>query len=168
MKQLTLIRHAKSSWSQVGLDDAARPLNGRGKRDARKMGKRLAAIGFMPDKIIASPAKRARTTANRLCKEIGYPKSHIELEEDIYHATLADLLQIVRELDDVLEHVALVGHNPGFSDLSGLLSQEYIGDLPTCSIVRLQLDISSWQAADSKCGSLLEFDFPKRKRDDET
>ena len=75
MKQLTLIRHAKSSWKQTGMEDSARPLNRRGKSDAIDMGQRLAAIEFMPDVLISSPAKRARSTARRMGKEIGYEKS---------------------------------------------------------------------------------------------
>ena len=165
MKLLTLIRHAKSSWKEPGMEDFARPLNGRGKRDAATMGQRLAANGILPDVIVSSPAKRARSTATRLGKEIGFPKSAIVLEEGIYHATSEQLLRIVRKLDDACEHVALVGHNPGFSELSGLLSQDYIGDLPTCSVVRLQLDVSSWQEVQRRCGRLLDFDYPKRATD---
>ena len=165
MKLLTIIRHAKSSWKQPGVEDFARPLNGRGKRDAAAMGQRLAAAGFQPDLIVSSPAKRARSTATRLSKEIGYPKAAIVFEEGIYHATSDRLLQIVRKLDDSLEHVALVGHNPGFSALSGLLSRDYTGDMPTCSVVRLHLAVNSWQEVSRKCGRLLDFDYPKRPPD---
>ena len=165
MKLLTVIRHAKSSWKQPGVEDFARPLNGRGKRDAAAMGQRLAAEGFQPDVIVSSPAKRARSTATRLAKKVGYPKSEIVFEEGIYHASSDRLLQIVRQLDDALDHVALVGHNPGFSELSGLLSQDYVGDMPTCSVVRLQLSVTYWQEVGRKCGRLLDFDYPKRPTD---
>ena len=167
MKQLTLIRHAKSSWKEFGMEDAARPLNRRGKRDAVKMGQRLAAIGFRPDVMIASSAKRARSTATRLGKEIGYPKTKIVIEDGVYHATSERLLHLVRALDDALGHVALVGHNPGFTELSSLLSRDFIGDLPTCSVVRLELAVSSWAAVSRKCGTLLDFDYPKRQADGE-
>ena len=165
MKLLTLARHAKSSWKQLDLEDFARPLNRRGKRDAVFMGQRLAAIGFLPDAILSSPAKRARSTARRLAKEIGYPKSEVAFEESIYHAPLERLLGLVKELDDTLAHVALVGHNPGFTELSGFLSQDDIGDVPPCGVVRLQLAVSSWLEVDGNCGRLLDFDFPKRHTD---
>lgn len=168
MKLLTLIRHAKSSWKEPGMEDFVRPLNGRGKRDAATMGQRLAAVGFAPGAIISSPAKRARSTATRLGKEIGYPKSEIVFEEGIYHAASDQLLLIVRQLDDSLDHAALVGHSPGFSELSDLLSRDHIGDLPTCSVVRLQLDVSSWQEVGRKCAKLLDFDYPKRPNDTDT
>ncbi len=162
MKLLTIIRHAKSSWKQMELDDFARPLNKRGKRDAADMGKRLAAIGFTPDVLISSPAKRAQSTAKRMAREFGYAKARIELDRHIYHATREQLLQVVESLGDSIQHAALVGHNPGFTELSSFLSKESIGDLPTCAVVRLQLEISSWQEAGRKCGVLIDFDYPKR------
>jgi phosphohistidine phosphatase len=162
MKLLTLIRHAKSSWNHPGMEDFARPLNRRGKRDAEAMGKRLAAMEFMPDLLLSSPAKRARGTAKRVAKEIEYPKSRIEFNDGIYHAVSDSLLRIVRDIDDAVEHAALVGHNPGFSEFSALLSQDFIGGLPTCAVVRLQLCVNSWQEVSRKCGTLIDFDYPKR------
>lgn len=167
MKLLTLIRHAKSSWKEPGMEDALRPLNRRGKRDAAAMGQRLASDGFMPDVLVTSPAKRARATARRIAKEIGYPKAHLGIEDGIYHATSEQLLRIVARLDDSLSHVALVGHNPGFTELSSYLCREFTGDIPTCGIVRLQLSVSSWQEVSRRCGALLEFDYPKRETDGE-
>jgi phosphohistidine phosphatase len=59
MKTLFLIRHAKSSWDDTALRDKDRPLDDRGKRDAPKMGKRLAKRDVKPDLILSSPAIRA-------------------------------------------------------------------------------------------------------------
>ena len=168
MKLLTLIRHAKSSWKEPGMEDFARPLNRRGKRDAVRMGQRLAASGFRPDVLISSPAKRARGTTRRLAKEIGYPKSQIVLEEGIYHAASERLLAIVRALDDTHAHAALVGHNPGFSELSSLLCREFNDEMPPGGVVRLQLAVSSWQEVSRQCGALLDFDYPKRELDRDT
>ena len=62
MKTLILVRHAKSSWDDSALPDKDRPLGDRGKRDAPKMGKRLAKRDVKPDLILSSPARRALTT----------------------------------------------------------------------------------------------------------
>jgi hypothetical protein len=59
MKTLFLIRHAKSSWDDTALPDKDRPLGDRGRRDAPKMGKRLAKRDVKPDLILSSPARRA-------------------------------------------------------------------------------------------------------------
>lgn len=167
MKLLTIIRHAKSSWKEPGIDDFARPLNRRGKRDAKAIGQRLAASGFLPDLLLTSPAKRARATARRIAKEIGYEEARIGIEEGIYHATSDQLLRIVGRLEDSLGHVALVGHNPGLSELSSILCREFSADMPTCGVVRLQLSVSTWREVSRRCGTLLEFDYPKREADED-
>ncbi|MDP2894669.1 MAG: histidine phosphatase family protein, partial [Sulfurimonas sp.] len=74
MKKLYIIRHAKSSRSDETLEDFERPLNKRGKENAPMMGERLKEKGIMPGIIISSPAKRAKTTAEVIAKEIGYKK----------------------------------------------------------------------------------------------
>ena len=81
MKTLYLVRHAKSSWKFPELRDFDRPLNGRGKRNAPDMGKRLKVMGILPDLLIASPANRALTTARKIAENIGYPVEDI-LEND--------------------------------------------------------------------------------------
>ena len=71
MKQITLVRHAKSSWHR-GLRDIDRPLNARGERDAPLMAMHLRKQGFSPDILISSPATRAATTAEEIARGIGY------------------------------------------------------------------------------------------------
>ena len=70
MKTLFLIRHAKSSWDDTALPDKDRPLDDRGRRDAPKMGKRLAKRDVKPDLILSSPARRALTTAEVIAKKL--------------------------------------------------------------------------------------------------
>ena len=72
MKTLFLIRHAKSSWDDTALPDKDRPLADRGRRDAPKMGKRLAKRDVKPDLILSSPARRALTTAEIVAKKLDY------------------------------------------------------------------------------------------------
>jgi phosphohistidine phosphatase len=72
MKTLFLIRHAKSSWDDTALPDKDRPLGDRGRRDAPKMGKRLAKRDVKPDLILSSPARRALTTAEIIAKKLDY------------------------------------------------------------------------------------------------
>ncbi len=60
MKTLILVRHAKSSWEEVNLPDFDRPLNKRGKDDAKKMAERLHKKINKLDAIVSSPAKRAK------------------------------------------------------------------------------------------------------------
>ena len=159
---LTLLRHAKSSWKDVTLGDFERPLNRRGERDAPEMGRRLAALGFAPDLIVASPAERALRTARTLAREIGYPVARIRFEESLYGATPETLLAEIRALDDALGHVAIVGHNPGLTELHNALAAPGIDNIPTCGVVRLELGVGSWKRVTRRCATLLDFDYPKR------
>ena len=77
-KVLYLVRHAKSSWSDASLSDMQRPLNKRGRRSAPEMGKRMVAQDHRPDLIISSPAKRARLTARKIAKELGFNPREFE------------------------------------------------------------------------------------------
>jgi len=163
MKYLTLIRHAKSSWKDFSLPDNARPLNRRGKKDAPRMGKRLKYAKISFDHIYASPAKRAYKTAKLIAREINYPEENITLELSLYGSTSAYLLSYLRQLDDTLNHVAIVAHNPGLTDLVNALSGENIFNVPTCGIVTLKLEVDHWQELGPGCGGISRFDYPKKE-----
>ncbi|MFB3041695.1 MAG: histidine phosphatase family protein, partial [Candidatus Poribacteria bacterium] len=83
MKTLLILRHAKSSWEHPELTDHDRPLNKRGKRDAPRMGKLLRVQGLVPDLIMSSTAKRARSTAKTVARKSGY-KEKVELTPAFY------------------------------------------------------------------------------------
>jgi phosphohistidine phosphatase len=165
-RHLTLIRHAKANADhRGGRGDFDRPLAERGEKDVKRMGKRLAAIGFAPDRIVSSAALRAHQTACEIARRIDHSASAIETREDMYLASGGSLLDVVRETDASLEHLALVGHNPGLSDLWDWLVDERGSVLPTCGIARLELTLGCWADASPGDAILLEFDFPKRDRD---
>jgi len=77
-RRLVMIRHAKSSWANPLQSDFERPLNERGEHDAPMMGERLKKMGVTPDLVIASPAKRAKQTAKKIAKEMGYDIDKIQ------------------------------------------------------------------------------------------
>ncbi len=162
MKILSLVRHAKSSWSDSSATDFDRPLNGRGERDAPVMGGRLAEKDPPPDLLVASPAHRAATTAQIIAEELEYSDSEIRWEPAIYEAGLNDLMEIINGLNDDLTHVMLIGHNPGFTDLANHLANAHIDNVPTCGAVRIEFDVESWAQVDRLDGELVDFDYPKK------
>ncbi len=162
MKTLTLIRHAKSSWEHLGLPDIDRPLNPRGQRDAPRMGQRLKQAGVSFEAIIASPATRALETARMIAAQTGFPEEAIVIDRDIYAAPVGRLLTLAQRLDDALERIALVGHNPGFGQLASRLSPAFRYHLPTCGVVRLETDADSWRQVQPGSMRLIDFDYPKR------
>lgn len=165
MKTLTLIRHAKSSWKDDNLDDIDRPLNKRGNRDAPMMGKRLSKRSPAPQLLVTSPAVRAKDTADSIAYEISYPTEEIEEQTALYHASEDDILDAVHALDDDLDDVWLVGHNPGLQDFVEKITGFDMENLPTCAVVILQFETNRWSKIHWGEGRVVEFDFPKNLSD---
>lgn len=161
MKYLTLIRHAKSDWSDASLSDFERPLNGRGKKAAPKMGRRMAERGDIPDLLLSSPAKRAAKTARLMAQELEIPKESIDFQAEIFAANRKTLIKLVSELPEH-NHVAVVGHNPGLPELAEWLCPNSPGWLPTGAVLTLRLDISAWKKVKKGCGHVAHYDYPKK------
>src|SRR6266545_5000769 len=132
MKTLFLIRHAKSSWDDTALPDKDRPLGDRGRRDAPKMGKRLAKRDVKPDLILSSPARRATATAEIIAKKLDYKLKDIVVDDRLYAGAVHSLLNVIHGLGDKPERVMLFGHNPELTEFAHRLSGE-ITHMPTCA-----------------------------------
>ena len=142
MKTLFLIRHAKSSWDDTALPDKDRPLNDRGRRDAPKMGERLAKRDVKPDLILSSPAVRALRTAEIIAKKLDYRRK-IVVNERLYAVGADDLLDVIHQLGEKMERLMLFGHNPELTELAHRLSGE-ITHMPTCAVAEFTFDAKSW------------------------
>ena len=113
MKRLYIVRHAKSSWDDPFQDDFDRPLNKRGRKDAPRMGRRLAEKEIHPDMLISSPAERARATCVLIAERIGYPLTSVQTDQRLYHADEDQLLAVVRGFNRHNDEVMLFSHNSG-------------------------------------------------------
>ena len=162
MKRLYIIRHAKSSWKQADLDDIDRPLNKRGKRDAPFMGERLRKQQVRPDLVVTSSARRALKTAKLISREVGYPKEKIVMKSKIYYGGVAEVISVIQMFDDTCETAFLIGHNPTFTELANALSNLSIDNIPTCGIISMKFDVTSWKDVTEGGGRFLSFDFPKK------
>jgi len=145
VKTLFLVRHAKSSRNEPALQDKDRPLNNRGKRDAPKMGKRLAKREAIPDLILSSPAKRALKTAQLIAKKLDYKLQDIVVDDRLYATGADELLHLIRKLGAKPKSVMLVGHNPELTELAHRLSNK-ITRLPTCAVAEFTFNAKSWSA----------------------
>jgi phosphohistidine phosphatase len=163
MKTIILVRHAKSSWKDLSLDDFDRPLNKRGKKNAPFMGEKLKERQIMPDLVLSSPAKRARKTATVIAKAIGYPKKKIVFDDNMYHANAMYLFEMVRDLDDKYETIMLFGHNPDFNDLANmLLKKNLVYNIVTTGVYCIKLNVDQWQKVREGKGESVFYDYPKR------
>ena len=164
MKTLLILRHAKSSWEQPGLDDHARPLNARGERDAPRMGRLVRAERLVPDLIISSDAARARATAEAMAEAARYPGT-ILLEPRLYHASTTEILDVLRTtIDEDVASVMIVGHNPGLEELVARLTG-VLETFPTAALAQIRLPIDDWSAITTTTrGTLLGLWRPKESR----
>lgn len=146
MKNLILLRHAKSSWKDPYLNDHDRPLNKRGKRDAPVMAGILKKYFPRPDMIVASPSKRTRATAEVMATGLGMNKHDIVYDKNIYHADAFTLMHIVGDMENSVNTVLLVGHNPGLTVLANMYAPGITENIPTCGIVGFRTSQDSWGA----------------------
>lgn len=146
MKQLVLVRHAKSDWSDPSLADHDRPLNVRGTRNAPMMARRFAEAGHGVDVILSSTAVRAHRTAEVFSAELGLD---VVLDGALYLAPAEELLRAA--LKTGAESVMVVAHHPGITDLARRLSDGAISHMPTCAVARF---LWVWGAADRTAGAL--------------
>ena len=134
--RVILIRHAKSSWDDPMADDHARVLNARGRSAADRMGRWLAARGFVPAVALVSDAARTRETAARLWPDTTQGPD-IHFDPSLYHAAPDTMLARLQEQE--ASSLALVGHNPGMALLArGLVAEApahaRFADYPTCAV----------------------------------
>lgn len=145
MKNLLLMRHAKSSFKEGDLPDFERPLSKRGEKDASKMGKLVKDKELKPDLILSSTAQRASQTAELIADKCKY-EGEIVFVQDFYLGEPEAYLTALRDLDDEnTDTVLVVGHNPGLESLLQLLTDK-VESLPTCAIAHLELPIRTWKA----------------------
>ena len=161
MKTVFLVRHAKSSWDDTALPDKDRPLNDRGKRDAPKMGERLAKRDVKPDLILSSPARRALATAEIIAKKLDYKLKNIVVDDRLYAVDADDLLDAIRKLGDKSMRVMLFGHNPEVTELAHRLSSK-ITHMPTCAVAEFTFDAKSWANIGEDKPTKATLDYPKR------
>jgi phosphohistidine phosphatase len=165
MLQLTLIRHAKSSWDNPALSDFDRPLNKRGMKNAPLLGKIISKRGLVFDRIVASPAQRAITTARLIAGKLDFPEQDIQQREELYDASVDQLLGCVHSLDSQYISIALVAHNPGLTALCNHLSGESIDNMPTCAVAVIEFDLDDWQAVNQDMGKLVLYEYPRKYTD---
>jgi len=162
MKELYLVRHAKSSWKSKAVSDFERPLNKRGKRDAPFMAKLIREQKIKPDLIISSPSNRALTTAKIFSEQMGYPFEDLLLETKLYEASSSEILEVLRNINSTIDSVMIFAHNPGLTDLANFLSNDRFENIPTCGIVSLHFDDDLWQELDGNSCRFLFFEYPKK------
>jgi len=145
-KQLLIMRHAKSSWTEEGKTDFERSLNKRGRRVAPQMATFIKDQELVPDRIISSSACRAQQTTELFADSIGIDESNIQFVKYLYHAPAEEYLELLTRFDEPdVRVLMLVGHNPGLEELVYQLSKMY-ETMPTSAIAHFDLGFDEWIA----------------------
>jgi phosphohistidine phosphatase len=165
MKILTLLRHAKSGWDDPVTCDFDRPLNPRGRRAARTVGREMRRLGLVFDRVAASPARRVIETVEEV--EGAFGRLDPAYDKRIYLAAPETLLELVRETADEVTRLLLVGHNPGLEELALTLAStgaertELAAKYPTATLAEISLPVASWTAVAEGSGTLTRFIRPR-------
>lgn len=168
MKTLFVLRHAKASRDAPSGTDFDRPLNKRGRKAAVAVGRELRARNSAVDAIVASPAARVSETVSGVIEGSGY---NLEPAWDrrIYNASPVNLIEVLREVDDAVERLLIVGHNPGLQNLlldlaeddPGGLRDEIASSFPTAALAELRLAIAHWREAGPGRGRIVSLVRPR-------
>lgn len=153
--QLTLIRHAKSSWDDPDLSDFDRPLDRRGLRDAPVMAHLVAARKQQIDVIMSSTAVRAASTAQYFADALD---TEIEFFDQLYNADPRRIADLVAEREE--ENVAVVAHDPTLSILARHFGPQ-IPHMPTCAVAWFTWGADTWREAFRTPPTRVQYDIPR-------
>lgn len=167
-RTLCLLRHAKSSWADPALEDFDRPLNQRGRRAMIPIGLYIGEKKLHPDGILCSSAQRTRETLGLLLPWLR-GEAVVWIERGLYLASAEEFLDRVRQVEDTISCLLVIGHNPGLEDFATMLAgtgnafataamQE---KFPTAGLAVLDLDAPGWGDTAPGKGELRAFVTPK-------
>jgi phosphohistidine phosphatase len=162
MKTILLMRHAKAEAGVPGQRDFDRPLAARGNEDASRMGRALAKLGAIPDAIVASPAARAKETAEAAARAMKFGGT-IHLERALYNAPGDVWLAALRALPAAAGSALVVAHSPGIAEAAALLCGSSPGafDIPTGGVLAFDDAVDRWRDLGEGGASLRWFLRPK-------
>lgn len=160
MKTILLFRHGKSDWDADYEADHNRPLAKRGEKAASLMGRYLASLDQLPDRVICSSAVRAKETI-RLAAKAGKWSCPITFAEELYEASPEQVLDLIRESQDSLNSILLAGHEPTWSLVVGGLIGKANVKFPTAAMARIDLDVARWKEVEFGKGNLVWLMTPK-------
>ena len=164
MLRLTLIRHGNAEWKDSTIADFDRPLNKRGIGEAEGIGKVLMENDLVPDLLLASTARRTQQTAEIAGRMLGLPTRRVKFAEQLYLARAEVILTLAQSTGPKVTHLAVVGHNPGISELARNLAPEDtpIAELSTASACTLTFIVQSWDALAAPATRAVRYDPPAK------
>ena len=166
--RLMLLRHASSKKAEPCTRDLDRALNARGRKDAAKIGAYMAHHALLPDRVIVSPARRARETWERVSKAFS-ALPPVDYDDRLYEGDPDATLAVIRETDPSIRSLLIVGHNPGLHETARLLiaagdveTRERLNEgLPTAGLALIDFPVDDWRKVCPHRGRLQVFVSPR-------
>jgi phosphohistidine phosphatase len=159
MLQLMLMRHGKSDWETDAGSDHDRPLSNRGERASERMGLVVRELDLVPDVVVSSTARRARTTAE-LARITGGWSSRLVLDEALYGAGVSETLETAARHGGACTRIMLVGHQPTWSMVTRHLTGTMV-DMRTATIANIDVNASDWKSLPDASGTLISVLQPR-------
>ncbi len=145
MKEVYIVRHGKSDWNDLDLNDIDRPLKKRGAKNSHELGQHLRKLNWTPDIILSSPAVRAYDTAKILADELNITGARFKVIAKLYLPDFPTLLREILYLNDDLDSVMIIGHEPSLSNLINHFLHEPLDQVVTASLTLLKFDTDKWR-----------------------
>lgn len=162
MKTLSILRHAKSSWEYPELVDFDRPILTKGVKRTILVCNELRRNNSFPDSIILSPALRAKETAAIVVEQLGLNDIKNQTNKLLYPGYAKSMVEIISTTENSIEHVMIVGHNPGLTDLANhFLPNDSVDWIPTSGLVQIEFDSTSWKDITSNNAKWKRYLVPK-------
>ena len=151
MKQIYILRHAKSSWKNLNLNDFDRPLAKRGINDSIKLNNFIKKNNYDLEKVICSNAKRAKDTFDLVADSFNFSIDSVEYRDDLYYGNTNTIVNLLKGLDSNIKNILIVGHNPSLHSLVEQLTTKKIYKFSTCSLAIVSFEESWDRITDESC-----------------
>jgi len=155
-----LIRHAEAEEREKGEKDIDRGLTSEGIQNATRTGYFFQQNGIQPDILISSPARRTRATAILIAEQMKYETNQIHFNDDLYEASVRNLMQAINNLKSSWSNVFIVGHNPSITYIAEYLTNSESGSVAPGGFVKIQFSFDDWAKVSEATGDLIEVKDP--------
>lgn len=168
MKTIYLMRHSKSDWESDFKIDHERPLSERGKKNAKELRKFLVDRKIKFDISYISDSKRTVQTYEILKKEVHF--SEVKISSKLYETNFTTLYDLIKQTDDKLNSILLLGHNPELEEFANHLilrqnsnlEKSFFQKFPTSALLSLTLNIAHWELISTTAAKILYFWIPTK------
>lgn len=158
-KKIYIMRHGKAEEG-YGKSDFERDLMPKGIKKTQKVSRFLESKKIRPEKVLVSMANRTLQTSEIVRETLSLGHAIIEEEKGLYLASINSILDEIYRVDDEVNELMLIGHNPGISSLATYLCKTEIDWMPTSAVVGIELKLDQWKEISNAKGKLLFYVKP--------